>query len=345
MSEGGGGILDSGRVGRRRFLRGAAGVAVGGAGALLWRRFSIPGWQESVFVAKAAGYGGDLAGPILAGMRELGISEGEVRGKRILLKPNLVDLSEGVVHINAHPLVVGAAAEAFLRLGAGEVFVAEGTGLIRDTPMVLEACGLSVVLAEDKIRFVDLNYDDVFSVPNAGGWTALKTLAFPATLRRADWIVSLAKLKTHHWAGVTLAMKNLFGVMPGIVYGWPKNVLHYAGIGPVILDINATLKPHFAIVDGIVGMEGDGPINGSPKTVGVLVMGRNLPAVDATCARIMGVDPRKVPYLAEAQRRLGPIRESQIEQRGESIGPLRTDFLLHDFIPAQRGLGLSPARG
>ena len=113
----------------------------------------------------------------------------------------------------------------------------------------------------------------------------------PASLKRADLIVSLPKLKTHHWAGVTLSLKNLFGVMPGIVYGWPKNVLHYAGIGQSILDIAAAVRPHLAIVDGIVGMEGDGPIMGTPRRLGVLVMGTNLPAVDATCARLMRIDP------------------------------------------------------
>ena len=76
-----------------------------------------------------------------------------------------------------------------------------------------------------------------------------------------------------------------------------------------ILDINATLKPHFAIVDGIVGMEGDGPIMGDPKKVGVLVMGRNFAAVDATCCRIMGIDPYKVSYLERADNWLGPIAE------------------------------------
>lgn len=330
---------------RRRFLWAIGGAAAAGSGLLFSGRLALPRWRESVFVAKAGAYGGDLVGPILAGMRELGISEAELKGKRIMLKPNLVDTGEGVIHVNAHPMVVRATAEAFLRLGAGEVLVAEGTGLVRDALMVVEACGLADVLAEDKLRFVDLNYDEVYSVPNAGGYMGLETLTLPVALRRADWIVSVAKLKTHHWVGVTLAMKNFFGVMPGRVYGWPKNVLHYAGIGEAILDINVAVKPHFAIVDGIVGMEGDGPVNGTPKQVGALVMGRSLPAVDATCARIMGIDPHKVPYLAEAQRRLGPIRESQIEQRGENLGSLRTDFLLHDYIPAQRGLRLAPARG
>ena len=101
-------------------------------------------------------------------------------------------------------------------------------------------------------------------------------------------------MKKHDGAGATLSMKNLFAVMPGIYYGWPKNVMHHVEIEKSILDINMTLNPHFAIVDGIVGMQGDGPIMGDPKQVGVLGMGRDLAAIDATCCRIMGIDPNKV---------------------------------------------------
>ena len=86
------------------------------------------------------------------------------------------------------------------------------------------------------------------------------------------------------------------------------------GLNGSILDIVCALRPQFAIVDGIVGMEGDGPIMGTPKPAGVLVMGRNLPAVDATCARIMGVDPHRVRYLAEAGRCLGPVHAAEIIQ-------------------------------
>ena len=133
------------------------------------------------------------------------------------------------------------------------------------------------MLWHDRIPFIDLNYDQGYATANIGRYSSLTNLTFPETVRQVDWIVSLAKMKTHHWAGVTLSMKNLFGVMPGIYYGWPKNVLHYAGIDAAILDIVSALQPQFAIVDGIVGMEGDGPIMGTPKPAGVLVMGRNLP--------------------------------------------------------------------
>ncbi len=86
-------------------------------------------------------------------------------------------------------------------------------------------------------------------------------------------VISLPKLKTHHWAVATLSLKNLFGTLPGICYGWPKNELHWRGIDNSIVDIALTRTPDLAIVDGIVGMEGDGPLNGTPKPMGVLVMG------------------------------------------------------------------------
>jgi uncharacterized protein (DUF362 family) len=291
-----------------------------------------------VLISKLATYESDIASVVSAGFKELGVKDLEIRGKRILLKPNLVEPHLGAGHINTHPLVIRGAAEAFLRAGASKVLVAEGSGHSRDSLLTLEESGLGEVLREDRIPFVDLNYVAGYTVENAGRRTRLRAFAFPATLRDVDWVVSVAKMKTHHWAGVTLSMKNLFGVMPGIYYGWPKNPFHWEGIDKSILDINETLKPHFAIVDGIVGMEGDGPIMGAPKQAGVLVMGRNLTAVDATCSRIMGIDPYKVSYLAAASERLGPIREPHIRQRGESIISVRTEFSLVEKIDAYRGM-------
>ena len=326
---------------RRDVLMAAGAGLVLGVGSLVVpkRYFRMP-QQAQVFVSKVAHYQLDIADSVSRGIRELSIASEELKGKRILLKPNLVETASGAPHINTHPLVLRGAIEAFLRLGAAAVMVAEGPGHRRDTLAVYEESGLADVLTEDRIAFHDLNYMTGYELPNAGRQSSLRTLTFPALVREVDWIVSVAKMKTHHWAGATLSMKNLFGVMPGIYYGWPKNVLHHAGIENSILDINATLKPHFAIVDGIVGMEGDGPITGDPKKVGALVMGRNLAAVDATCCRIMGIDPYKVSYLERADRWLGPIGESVIEQRGETIASVRTSFNLIETIPAHRGIRL-----
>ena len=137
----------------------------------------------------------------------------------------------------------------------------------------------------------------------------------------------MPKLKTHHWAGVTLSMKNMFGVIPGSIYGWPKNVLHWAGIDESIVDINSALSMgRFAIVDGIVGMEGNGPIQGTPRHAGVLIFGEDPVAVDATAARLMRIDPAKVKHLRMAGAFLGNIEQHKIVQLGEPIESLAQDF-------------------
>jgi len=327
---------------RRDILRAVAIGSLLGAGYVVApkRYFRMP-QQAETFVAKVEHYQSDVANVVVQGIKELGVSSKELKGKRLLLKPNLVETASGAPHINTHPLILRGAIEGFLRLGAASVQVAEGPGHRRDTLAVYEESGLADVLTEDHIQFRDLNYMTGYKLQNVGRQSSLRTLTFPALFREIDWIVSVAKMKTHHLAGVTLTMKNLFGVMPGSYYGWPKNVLHHEGIDNSILDINATLKPHFAIVDGIVGMEGDGPIMGDPKQVGVVVMGRNLVAVDATCCRIMGINPAHISYLERADNWLGPIGESAIKQRGEAIASVRTNFKLIDQIPAHRGIRLA----
>ncbi|MFH1480453.1 MAG: DUF362 domain-containing protein [Pseudomonadota bacterium] len=337
------------RWNRRTFLK--AGLALGGL-ALGFRWLFKPiekvitdlfplekaNEGHATFIGKIGSYNKDVTSVILHGLKELGIGPNEMRGKRILLKPNLVETQRNALHINTHPMVVQGAIHAFLKLGAKSVIVAEGPGHCRDTLLVLEESGMGEVLHGERIPFVDLNYAGCYEVPNVTRLSPIPQFSFPALLQSVDWIVSMPKMKTHHWAGVTLSLKNLFGVMPGSFYGWPKNVLHWAGIEPCIIDINATLHPHFAIVDGIVGMEGDGPIMGVPKPVGVIVMGRNLTSVDATCVRIMGIDPRRVPHLKLASIGLGPIKGRQIHQRGEVIGSVRTPFALENHIPAMKQL-------
>lgn len=134
-------------------------------------------------------------------------------------------------------------------------------------------------------------------------------------------------MKTHHWAGATLSLKNLFGVVPGALYGWPKNHLHQVGISRMAAELYRLFPRSFAIVDGIVGMEGNGPVQGRPRPCGVLVMGSDLAAVDATACRIMGIDPARIDYLRLAAAR-GHVAEGQIEQRGETVASVRTPFAL-----------------
>lgn len=276
--------------------------------------------SAAVSVIKAKSYSGDLVSRILEGVKQCGL---DVRGQRVLLKPNLVEFDPKTC-INTDVSVVAAALEAFRSLGAAEVTIGEGPGHRRDTYAIAEMTRYRTEVPKFDSLFTDLNRDDVSPIQ---GFADRGEIYLPNTALRADLIVSLAKMKTHHWAGATLSMKNFFGVVPGSIYGWPKNELHQVGIDESILELNRIFRRTFAIVDGIVGMEGNGPIQGTPKAVGVLVMGSDLPSVDATCCRIMGIDPSRVDYLRMAsERALGTIEEANIEQRGETIRSVSTHF-------------------
>jgi len=166
--------------------------------------------------------------------------------------------------------------------------------------------------------FVDLDYDDPRPVPLADGWfPGIRDLWLPRHVREAQLIVSVPKLKTHHWAGVSLSLKNLFGIVPGTRYGWPKNILHINGITASILGLYETVRPMVSVVDGIVGMEGDGPLFGSAVAHGLLAVGRDPVAVDATCARLMGFSLKDIPHLAAADW-AGVGQTARIETRGAS---------------------------
>jgi len=326
---------------RRQFLKASFMGGLGAYAALAVNcRRQKSDFRASTFIASVRNYQENLNQILMRGFKEIGVTKDVVNGKRILLKPNLVEPHLGSAHINTHPLVVLAAAEAFTELGASSGVVGEGAGHYRDFYWVLEESGYADILVKQGIKHIDLNMDSVTAVTNKGDSTQLRAFLFPNEVIKADILVSIAKMKLHHWAGATLSMKNLFGIMPGKYYGWPKNSLHLAGIHESILDIYASIKPYLAIVDGIVGMEGDGPIMGSAKEAHVLVMGRNFPAVDATCARIMGINPKKIPYLNSASELFGPVKEDEIEQRGEVIQAVRTNFQLVEKIPAHQGLRL-----
>jgi uncharacterized protein (DUF362 family) len=136
-------------------------------------------------------------------------------------------------------------------------------------------------------------------------------------------------------------MKNLFGVVPGGVYGWPKNVLHWAGIDETIADLHAVFPRAFTIVDGIIGMEGNGPIQGTAHAAGVVVAGADPVAVDATCCRIMGIDPARIGYLRLAAGEV-QLRQDLIPQVGETIASVESRFAL---LPELESIRLKSASG
>jgi uncharacterized protein (DUF362 family) len=315
---------------RRAALAGSVGIAAGCATAA---PFLLPRYDEvrkparsRVAVLIAESYTPELERELWKALQLFNL---DIHGKSVLLKPNLVDYIPGN-YINTHPLLVAAAAECFRRLGCASVTVAEGPGHQRDTQLVLAESGFETELKKQGLPFTDLNRDELVETQLRSTYTGLNHLWLPRTVLSADFVVSMPKMKAHHWAGVTLSMKNMFGVVPGTKYGWPKNLLHWRGIQQSIVDICATVPIHFVIADGIMAMEGDGPLNGTPRRLGRVVLADDPVAADATCARLMGLTPERVPHIREAAKFLGNSSAAAIEQLGEPVTVPAAPF---DVVP------------
>ncbi len=331
------------RLSRRAFLRLAllGGIAAG-AGVIYkstepvgfdkWFRWTLRGNSSRFFSARSrvalascASYDADG----LTGLRSAWqhAHAPQLKGARIVLKPNLVDFVEGLPTFT-HPRVVQAMIQLAREQGAQKIVVADGTTFRRDPQAILDATGYTEMLARENVEFVDLNYDDLVSIPLKGGYTKLKNLFVAQTILDSDLFISMPKLKTHHWTQVSLSIKNLFGIVPGIKYGWPKNTLHIQGIPAFLAELADSLPTRAcAVVDGIVGMENDGPLFGNAVPSGVIAVGTDLVAVDATCARVMGFDPARIDYLAFAGwAGIGAMDESKIELTGEPLARFQRKF-------------------
>src|SRR5277367_951540 len=290
------------KLDRRRFLGSSVGVAAaaGVTAEWVWPKHTVSYRRprSAAAVLNAAEYSERIEALLLDGLR---LFQLQVFGKSVLLKPNLVEDLPGPVNTNAD--IIGAAARCFLRLGAARVVVGEGPGHQRDTELVVQAANLKPHLADRRIDFVDLNRDEIARVKLNANYSTLGELWLPRSVLDSDFIVSMPKVKTHHWAGVTLSLKNMFGIVPGMKYGWPKNLLHWHGIHESILDICATVPIHFVIADGVTAMEGNGPLQGTARDLGKIVLADDPVTADAICARLMGLDPLRVQHLSDGGRR------------------------------------------
>src|SRR5439155_2757316 len=294
---------------RRDLLVASAAVTGAALTARLQRRkytrdFRPP--SSRIVVLPADQYSNKLDQLVYEGIRLFNLN---VHGKSVLLKPNIVEYIPGRP-VNTDTQLIGAAAEAFLRLDAASVTVAEGPGHHRDTDLLLYETGLGDQLAHRKIPFVDLNRDEPLKTKLQANYSGLDHLWLPRTVLASDFVVSMPKVKTHHWTGVTLSMKNMFGIVPGSRYGWPKNILHWAGIHESVLDISATICPHFVIADGVVGMEGDGPLNGTPKNLNTILLSDDPVAADFRLARLLSIEPNSIKYLRELHGSLETTKAS-----------------------------------
>ena len=250
----------------------------------------------------------------------------EIADRKVVIKPNLVVPMTADSGVTTDPEVVRAVVDLALEAGAAQVRIAEG-GI---DGAHFSACGYDFLDSYDpRVALVDLTQEPVILAKVLRGM-AYHQIYVPELLLGDDvFFISAAKLKTHSHTHATLTMKNLLGLAPVRIYREPPDdqwrwVMHYRGLSQVLVDLNAVRPIDFAVVDGVIGMEGEGPVQGMPVELGLVVAGRNPVAVDRTCLWATRLPQLGVKHLSYAARRgMGPADMDGVEVLGDPFIPRR----------------------
>lgn len=263
-----------------------------------------------------------------------------VKGKRVLLKPNLGRIGPPESGIVTNPQVIAAAIDFFRNAGASFCAVGESpiTGI--DVMESFNVSGIAEVCRERNVPIIDMDVRQPVDiiVPNS---VALEKISVCADIFDFDIIVSVPVMKMHMHTGVTLSIKNMKGCL------WSRSKVYLHMLPPVpycddkslnvaIADMASVLYPHISIIDGTTGMEGLGPSAGSPKSPGVIVVSTDALAADSVACEIMGVLPSSIPHLRILQERgSGSIDTSQID-----IKPPQWRSYIDPFAPLPQNLSI-----
>lgn len=255
-------------------------------------------------------------------------------GKRVLLKPNLLSDAGADSATTTHPEVVYAIGRMILEAG-GELVIADspGAGIVytpRTLRRVYERSGVAAIAAE---LGVEPSLATEFSEVSYPAGKVMKRFAVIQPATTADVIISVCKLKTHMFTLFSGAVKNTFGVVPGL----EKPVFHsrfpnQEDFSEMLVDLNELIQPDFVVMDAVVGMEGNGPMGGEPRLAGYVLASRSVYALDVSAERLIGMEPDQVATTAAARRR-GLL--DSVEEFGDAVVPVEGYLLPPTYhVPA-----------
>lgn len=250
-----------------------------------------------------------------------GISQYIQSGERVLVKPNMLEGVDKSLSVTTHPEVVRAVIRQ-VKAAGGLPIVGDSPG-INGTKKVAEQCGILEICRQEGVELYEFQRISEYVYPQG---LTLKRFTLCDVLEKVDKVISVAKMKTHSFMGITGAVKNLFGFFVGTdkaQFHLRMKARHdFAGM---LVDLTGLVKPVLSIVDGITGMEGNGPRNGQPRHAGVILAGGNGFAVDLVMAEIMGFEAEKMPVAVRALAAGLSPRLGEIEVIG-SGKTVRLDF-------------------
>jgi uncharacterized protein (DUF362 family) len=238
---------------------------------------------------------------------------------KVLIKVNFITTTTWDTGATTDPVVVEAIIRKLRDLPVS-IYVVESDATLTNSDKAFEVTGMKEMCKQNDVPYLNLRHvkDRVkIAIPNG---EALHTITVPRIVTESA-IISAAKLKTHMSTKVTLGMKNMFGLLPDKF----KGKYHAKGISKVIVDINTVLRPAMTVIDGFVAMEGEGPTDGTPVKMDLIIAGKDVVATDATAARVMGFDPHEISHIRRAhEKELGNI--DNVEIVGSNIDDVRKVF-------------------
>ncbi len=259
-----------------------------------------------------------------------GISSFIKSGERVLLKPNLLSAKAIEKAVTTHPAVI----EAVIRL----VIDAGGIPFIGDSPGIGSAGQVAarsgIKEAADRYGIEIVNLSDGMQVENSKG-KVFKRFDVSKTALEADAIINIPKLKTHAMMTMTLGVKNIFGCVPGKrKVSWHFEAGHdKMAFAKMLVEFYQMLSPRLTILDGIIGMEGDGPGSGDPRKMGIIAASSDAVAMDIIVSRMVGLDPEELPTTKAAMELgIGETDPEKIEIIGDAAGMVFEDFILPETV-------------
>jgi uncharacterized protein (DUF362 family)/NAD-dependent dihydropyrimidine dehydrogenase PreA subunit len=279
--------------------------------------------NKRVGIKKCAAYDVNLVYQALSEAAEAA-GDFDVRGKRVLLKPNVLSDSAPEKAVTTNPVFLEASIKLVQEKGAAKIFVGDSPGF--QTPGFNgKICELGPVTQKMGAEWADFTKGKA-EITCAEG-KVQKSFSVGGLLNEVDCIISLPKLKTHQLMLFTGAMKNLFGLLPSLMKS-PYHVRYSSqeDFAAMIVDLNLAAKASYAFMDAIIGMEGQGPGSGSPRQIGLVLASSNLLAIDAAACEIIGYPLHEVPINKEALARKYWLNDfAEIDYCGVDLRPLKID--------------------
>jgi len=244
----------------------------------------------------------------------------DLAGKRVLLKPNLLSDAGYEKAVSTHPEVLYAVGKLVIEAG-GILQIADSPGAgILYTPRVMkrmyEKCGATRIAGD---LGVTLDYETGYQERPFPEGKVMKHFTVIDPACEADVIISVCKLKTHMFTQYSGAVKNTFGVVPGL----DKPVFHsrfpdQADFSEMLVDLNELVRPEFVVMDAIVGMEGSGPMSGAPRNVGYILASKSVYGLDVTAQKLISMDPARIPTTVAAAAR-GLVDPDRVVTAGDPV--------------------------